>query len=73
MSDIDPRVAADFFALVLLAGAALLALALTRPTSRGAVAADSLRLTAVLASGAMAGELPSPIRFGRSDLRRSRV
>lgn len=57
MIDIDPRVAADYFALVLLGGAALLALALTRPVTRRAVADDAVRLSSALAGGAMAGSL----------------
>ena len=57
MTDIDPHVAADFFALVLLGGAGMLAVALARPASRVAIGADAVRLTAVVATGAMAGSL----------------
>lgn len=57
MKDLDPGVAADFFALVLVGGVLLLAVALTRPRVRGPIAVDALRLSAVVATGAMAGSL----------------
>ncbi|MEQ8842121.1 MAG: disulfide bond formation protein B [Acidimicrobiales bacterium] len=57
MSDIDPNTAADFFALVLLVGAVLLAAALTRPAARAALAADAVRLSALVAAGATGGSL----------------
>lgn len=57
MIDIDPRVAADYFALVLVGGLVLLAVALTRPATRRAVAGDAVRLASAIAGGAMAGSL----------------
>jgi disulfide bond formation protein DsbB len=57
MNDIDPHVAADFFAFVLLAGVAMLVVAITRPPSRQAVADDALRLVTVVAGGATVGSL----------------
>ncbi len=57
MSDIDPHVVANFFALVLLAGATLLAISLTRSSGRSVLSADALRLVAVVATGATAGSL----------------
>ena len=57
MTDIDPHVAADFAAFVLLAGAALLVVTLTRPVGRAALARDALRLIAIVASGAAVGSL----------------
>lgn len=57
MIDIDPPVAADFFALVLTGGAVLLVASLARETTRAAVGADALRLSAAVAGGAMVGSL----------------
>lgn len=57
MIDIDPPVAADFFALVLLGGAVLLLITLTRQEARSAIGADAVALSAVVAGGAMAGSL----------------
>jgi disulfide bond formation protein DsbB len=57
MNDIDPNVVGDFSALVLLAGAVLLVVAITRPAGRAAISGDALRLVAIVASGAMAGSL----------------
>ena len=57
MNDIDPHVVADFFALVLLGGVALLIGALIRRSTRAAVATDAVRLSAAVATGAMAGSL----------------
>ena len=57
MNDIDAPLVGDFAALVLLAGAVVLVGALTRPTGRAAVAADAVRLSAVVAGAATAGSL----------------